>query len=358
MPFGVLDTNTIDLPANIDATYLRGLSTRAGVVWENLLREIDRRVATFNSTLDPLVAALITPTSEAWQDDNAAAAFSAAEDDEYTMPRPQLVERAGHMYAIKGWNVSLQFTEDGLEGMSQTQILNNIDNALLGLRMKQRARTLHRLFSNAEIRVAKGTTATSPGFAGSGTGSNVFVGASYPNGDALPGSYTHYFRDTTANRATAIKAARNRLKMWHAGPFDLIASQAEVDAISGLADFVSAGSELIRAGSGVSEAQIDAARFVGVYDKDIRVWQPVTEFTTAHIAIVKSYGALNAMNPLVWRYDAAIGRGAYVRSRSLYPLDQAIVRQRFDISVRDRTQACLVYLAASGDYTAPTVTGA
>lgn len=31
MAYGVLDTKHINLPANIDATYLRNLTTRAGV---------------------------------------------------------------------------------------------------------------------------------------------------------------------------------------------------------------------------------------------------------------------------------------------------------------------------------------
>lgn len=358
MPYGVLDTKHINLPANIDATYLRGLTTRSGVQWEALLRTIDARLAAFNSSLDPLVAALITPTTEAWQEDMNTSAFVAQEENEYTVPRPQLSVRAGHMYAIKGWDISLQFTEDGLEGMTQPQILNVLDNALLGMRAKHRARALYRLFSDAEVRIHHSTTATSPGFAGSGTGSNAFAGSSYPSGEALPSPYTHYYRDEVADRATVIKAARDRLKMWHPGPYDLVASAAEVTAITALTDFVSVGSELIRAGTGVSTAQVDVANYVGVYDNDIRVWKAANEFTTAHIALFKSYGPLNAMNPLVWRYDSVVGRGAYVRSRMLYPLDQATLKQRFDVSVRDRTQAALIYLAASGDYSAPTITGA
>lgn len=355
MPFGYMDTHYIDFPAGVDVDYINGLRTRAGVDFPRIIREIDSRLAALNTTLDPLVAALLAPpTTELYADGTGPVAFTIEKKSEYTTARPQLAEGQAHMLGISDWDVALGLTEDGLEAMSLNRILTNVDSLFLGYRRLYLLEALRRLFNDAEVRLDAKTTATSPGFAGSGTGDNVFS-RPYPNGTALPGGYTHYYRDTTANRAVAIKAARDRLLMWNPGPFDLIGSQTAIDAVAALGDFVSAGSELIRVGSGTAEAQVDADIYIGVYDKNIRVRKPVTEISGDYAAVVKTRGAFAPENPLIWRYDEMRGRNAYIRYRSLYPLDQAMLLQKFGINVNNRTAAALIRFAASGAYSAPTI---
>ena len=355
MPFGFLDTKYIDLPANIDAAYLRGLTTARGVSFATVLTELDSRLNALNSVVDPLVASMISYTTEADVDGTTPTAFALEEETEYGLPRPELAEPRRHMLPLRRYAKSLGFTEDGLEHMTAAAILNQFDSMAETFVRGGRIKALERLFSDAEIRVDRGSTATSPGFAGSGTGENAFTGT-YPDGTALPGGYTHYYRDTTANRAAVIKSARDRLKKWYPGPYDLIASQAEIDAIAALPEFVYAESDLILRAQGVAAANVPADRFLGVYDKDIRVWHGLNELgTEPNIAIYKTFGPLNERNPLVWRYDESFGRGAVIRSRSLYPLDQAIIRMRFGIGVRNRTAAALIRIGASGSYVAPSV---
>jgi hypothetical protein len=295
-------------------------------------------------------------TDEAFVEGIAPIAFDVQEAGEYTVARPQFVEGAGSMLPLRKWDVSTGWTEDGIEEMSLNRILANVDSILLGLKVRARKEIMRRLFSDAEVRVDRKTTATSPGFAGSGTGLNVFS-QPLPTGAALPGGYTHYIRDTTANRALALKTARNRVATWHTGPYDLIGSANTIDAITLLPEFVWAGSSLIRLPNGTAEALVDPDVYLGVYDKNIRVRNPVDDFTSDHAAIFRSFGALNPQNPLAWRYDSRAGRGrdAYLRSRQIYPLAQAEVVQRFGVGVANRTAAALIYFAASGSYTAPTI---
>lgn len=355
MPYGILDTKYIDLPANIDATYLRGLTTQRGVSFADVLTQLDARMAALNSVVDPLVASLISFTTEADVDATTPTAFALEEENEYGLPRPELAEPRKHMLPLRRYAKSLGFTEDGLEQMTLETLLNQFDSMAETFSRGGRIKVLERLFSDAEVRIDRNSTAVSPGFAGSGTNENAFTGT-YPDGTALPGGYTHYYRDTTANRAAVIKSARNRLKKWYPGPYDLIASQAEVDAIAALDDFVHAESDLILRAQGAAAANVPADQFLGVYDKDIRVYHGLNELgTEPNIAIFKTFGTLNSQNPLAWRYDENFGRGAVIRSRSLYPLDQAVIRQRFGIGVRNRTAAVLIRVAASGDYVAPTV---
>lgn len=360
MPFGYLDTQYIDFPAGIDVAYLQGLRTRAGVEFPRLVQEIDSRLGALNGGLDPLVAALITPTTEPVADTSAPAQFVVEEAGEYTIARPQLAEGSAIPLPLRKYDVSLGVTEDGLEMMSLERILLNVDSLLNGYRHLYRVASLTRLFSSAEVRVDKRSTMTSPGFAGSGTGDNVFIGP-YPNGSALPGGYTHYWRDTTANRAAVLKSMRDDLALWVPGPYDLIGSATMITAITAINPgdpangFVSAGSALVRTGTGDAEALVDPNTYIGVLYGNIRVRQPVLDFTTDHAAMFKTFGPLNVRNPLAWRWDPVKGRAAYVRTRSLYPLADATVLQWLGLGVNNRVAAELLYIAASGAYAAPTI---
>lgn len=361
MPFGILDTRYIDLPAGIDEQYLRGLRTRAGVEFATVLREIDSRIGALNRTIDPLVAALLAPpTTEQFSELAAPIAFDIDERGEYTVARPQLVEGQAIMLPIRGYDVSLGFTEDGLESMSLARILQQVDSLFLGFRKLYRRQALQRLFSDAEVRVAPKTTVTSPGFAGSGTGDNVFS-RSYPDGTALPAGYTHYYAVGAGTLAATLLSARNRIAKWHPGPFDLIAPQSQIDLIMAINPgspsdgFVSAGSALVRPGQGTAEAVVDADTYLGVLFGNVRVRTPIEDTSSANIAIFKTYGAINERNALAWRYDDIKGRDAIVRSRSMYPLDQSVVKQDFGIGVNDRTAAVLIENGAA-PYTEPTWT--
>jgi hypothetical protein len=360
MPFGYLDTRYIDFPAGVDVAYIQGLRTRAGVDFPRLLREIDSRLGALNTGVDPLVAQLITPTTEEYADTSGPSAFQVDERGEYTLARPQLAEGGAHMLPLRGYDVTLGLTEDGLESMSLDRILTNIDSMFLGFRSLYRRMALTRLFSDIEVRVAPKTVVTSPGFAGSGTGDNVFPRTSYPDGTPLPAPYSHYYRCASADLAATLKLARNRLRKWHKGPFDLVAPSAQISAITAISadnpadGFVSAGSALVRQGSGANEATVDATIYLGVLFGDIRVHMEIDDFSSANIALFKSYGALSPQNPLAWRYDTLKGRGAALRYRDLYPLANAVLKQDFGIGTNDRTAAVLISVAANGNYTPPT----
>lgn len=356
--FGFLDTQWIDLPAGTDLSYIEGLRTRSGVDFAQVLREIDTRIGAFNEAVDPVVASLISVTDQLFQERVQATAFAVDETGEYTMPRPQFVEPLPNpMLPIRKYDVSTAWTEDGLMSMSLRSILNQVDSILLGMRVRARKEVIKRLFNDAEIRVDPKTTGTNPGFAGSGTGNNVFTGY-YPDGSAVPGGYTHYIRDVAANRAADIKAYRDKIKKWYAGPYELLGTQTFLDAIAAdSTNFVPVGSSLIRPAAGTAEALVDADTYLGVYDKDIRVLRsPITEFSGDYAVIYKTFGSMNSDNALAWRFDPLFGREAYLRSRALFPLDQAVVLWRFGVGVSNRTAAAIIQIAGSaGAYQAPTI---
>lgn len=364
MPFGFFDTTMIDFPANIDQAYINGLRTRAGVSFVQLLQEIDRRLVALNTTVDPLVASLVTPTTESVVEGNGtASAFKVERKGEYALPRPQVGSTADWMLPLFDYDVSTAFTEDALEATSMSKLLTQIDGILAGYRAAYRRETLRRLLDPTEWRIATNSAAVSPGFAGSGTGLNAFSSA-YPDGTTLPNGYTHYYAANTSNAGelkTVLKAAVARLRKWQAGPFELQANETVTALITALISsdpmdgFIAAGSALVRPAQGSQEALVDANEYLGVLFGDVRVRKAITDTASPNIAIWKSYGNLSPMNPLAWRYDEQEGRGAILRYRDSYPLSQAVVKQKFGIGVNNRTATVAIYAAAGAStYVAPT----
>jgi len=364
MPFGILDTTFIDLPLGIDSAYLQRLRLADGVTFAQIMSNIDQRVAVFNATQDPLVAELVTaPTNQETIETQVPGIFDTEESAEYAVPRPQLPPQPiGYHIPIRGYDVGLQFTEDGLKKMSSARVLNHVDSALRGMRRRHRRQVLARFFSNLEVRVDENTTAVSPGFAGSGTGYNVFTEAVqfYPdNNEPILSGYTHYHRTATADAAGVQAAAatmRGKLRRWYGQvPFDLVGSQAVLDIITGMstAYFIPSEQLFYRPGVDTPVSTVDPKVYAGVLLGDILVRWPIADFTDATFSIFRPGSPGDPENPLVWRYDAVYGSGAYVRSRSLYPLDASYVKQKFGIGVNRRTAATFCTVAASGSYVNP-----
>lgn len=355
--FGILDTQYIDLPDGTDAEYLRGLETRSGVSFDSILTQLDGRLGALNASLDPLLSAVMFVTDQITVDQTDSDIFEVSESGEYAVPRPQFAEGLpGMMVPLRKWDVSTSWTEDGLNQMSLRSINRQFDAIMRGFRRRYRREILSRLFAIEEIRVDRRTTATNPGFAGSGTGENVFL-SPFPDGNELPAGYSHYVRDVVANRAAAIKTQRDKLAKWNSGNFDLVGTQNFIDAITAdTVNFVQAGSTLIRVGPDQAEANVDPELYLGVFDRNIRVRHPIEDVAGDYAVVFKTFGSLAEGNPLAWRFDPLYGRNAFLRSRSMYPLDQAIVIQRFGIGVANRVTAAPIQIdAAAGAYVTPTI---
>lgn len=356
MANGRLDTTHIDL-GTLDPNYVLGLQTRSGLNVADLISRLSAELQVLNGGLDPLIADLVYPTTATQAGaPTEVRGFEARKRGEHTPGRPQYGERTlNHMLPIDPWEISIGYTEEKLKTIK----LAEFDAQNRGLRAAweklYRQQTLIRLFGNAEVPVSQ-STATSPGFAGSGTGTNVFAGL-FPDNQALPAGYSHYLRDVIANIGPMTLAGVKLLRRWYRGPFDLIASAAVIDAITALPTptFVPAGSILVRPGQGTAEALVDAGVYVGVLHGDIRIHQPLQDTTDSAWALYKTGGPLNVTNPLAWRYDDLYGRDVTVESREMYPLADANSVQNFGIGVNNRTAAVLGSIGTGTTYVPPTI---
>lgn len=361
MPFGLIDTTYIDLPAGIDEGYLRGLQTRSGLSVAEMIQRTDAAMTAVNAGADPLVAALSYRTASPTAAGRVTATKRVQRAGEYVYSNPQYVARKAHMLPVVDWDIVLGFTEDGLQRISMTAFEDELQGMVDAFGRLYLAEALNRLFSNAEVAVDQNTTAVSPGFAGSGTGTNVFDGV-FPNGETIGGGYTHYaFGTTDASIVTWLNTTIAQMERWIAPPYDLVASSTFIAALQAAAitagtPIILSGSALIRLPDTQAEALVDQGQYMGVYGGKVRIRHGVTGFGDNHAALFKTYGAYDERNPLAWRYDPLYGPDAFVRSNSYFPLAEAVAKQWLGFGVGNRTAASLFYRAGGAvAYVNPTI---
>lgn len=362
MPFGYGDTQHINFPIGQEDDRVRRMQNRLGIDVVQFLRRADAALSALNAE-DPLISLLTYRTTELSRTQGPTTTKVWQRGAEYVAPRPQ---RGG---PGRGWllpihynDMGLGFTQRQLEVMQVEQFTNELTTTVQAVARGRRADVLERLFNDEELPLDDDGTGATPGFAGSGTGANAFVGV-MPNGASTGGSYTHYFQadDSGAAIDTAIKAMQANMENWVAGPFDIISSPDAFDRIiANVADtteFVSAGSDLIRRGEAQDVAMVDPNTYAGVYNGRIRVRWPDYQIAGNGFAMIKVYGANNPNNPLAWRYDPLYDNGnAYIDDRALYPLAEAIILQVYGIGVWNRTGAALCSIGGSaGVYAPPTI---
>lgn len=363
MAFGFLDTQYIDFPEGQTEARLRSMQTRAGLNVRNLVTRLDAALTALNQP-DPLISMLSYTTTK----DRINAPLTGRKvwqrGAEYTPARPQRgVDGGGHLLPLYWGEMDMAFTERKLHKMLQDEFDDEVRSTVQAIRTGERADALERLFIPDEIPLDDDGNGASPGFAGSGTGTNVFRGE-LPGGLRTPNGYTHYGYTTEAGLEAALDQFIAQMSQWHRAPFDLISTPDVVAMIAKIdpgIKFVPAGSALVRPGSDQAEALVDPTVYTGVYDGVLRIrhgdWQ-ITEGSgsTNAMAIVKTYGPNNAQNPLAYRYDDDYGNAFYVEDRALFPLTQAAILKPYAFGVSARVGAALISVGAGqATYTPPTI---
>lgn len=353
MAYGLIDTQYIDFAEGQTDARLRSLQNRLGINFSEFINRVDAAVGAIN-TPDPLVSALTFRTDQDLVPGEFGSNRVFGRQAEYTVARPQRGAGRGHSIPFYFNEIGLGFTRRALEMISLTQFENELRDTVQAVRRGARADVLERLVDPSEFALDDDGNGASPGFAGSGTGTNAFVGT-LPGGAKTDGSYTHYGFTTEANLAIALDTYLGRVRNFHPAPYDLIGSPDAIAMVMGLGKFVQSGSALVRPGLGTAEALVDPTMYVGVYDGVLRVRAGDYQVDGDAFAIVKTYGDNNLANPLAWRFDPGFGDSAYVEDRQLYPLAEALVQMHYGVGTNRRTGAALVSIGAATAYVAPAI---
>jgi hypothetical protein len=366
---GPNDLKNISLPSAWDNTELSRLRLRDGTTYETLLRDIDDALTIVNGQMQGgFLSNLISMTTEPAVEYRTGVSNGFEDHTEYTKPDPKRAKTTGHMLPIKKIDRALGWTADFLEEARQVQIDADIASMIDDARNAYEKMVLTRLFKIEEETGAAyglGSGGVSVPFASGAVGTIPWTPPQNPARMINPFSstHTHYLRLDGISQTNIEAAVAHLWEHGADGPFDLIASLADLAAwqnTTNVTGFKMIADPLIQYGVDNDLALVNASTYQGVIQTKygvVRLWAN-GRIPTTFYSVVKTYGANDQRNPLRIRYDELFGFGVKLRSEfvSSYPLYGAIGVMKLGAGVGiDRSAAVLVRNAGSGDYTTPTI---
>ncbi len=361
MVYGLVDTQFINFPEGQSETRLRGLQNRLSINFLQFINRVEGALSSLNNG-DSAYNLFAVDTTNDRITTRGQGDKVWHRSAEYTPGRPQRgMSRGGYLLPLYHYEIDMMMTDRVMQTITVEQFEDELATTIQAVARGRRADVLERLFDKNEVPLDDDGNGASPGFAGSGTGTNVFRG-NLPNGQYTDASYTHYLdaANTDAAITAMISTARDRMDNWQQGPYDLYGSKVFLDRLRAIAPhgvytaddlFVDNSSSLIRPGTAQTEALVDPATYQGVFLGNIRVrYHDLT--IDGNNAVMFKVGT----KPLVWRYDPIWGRNAYVDDRRLMPLTEAAIMQSYGIGVGNRTGAAVMSVAGAGAvYQAPRI---
>lgn len=361
---GPNDLKQIALPAGYDATYLAKFALADGRSYDQYLSDIAGAVAMANQALlaDPLVASLVSLTEDATLEYPIGVSNGFQAHTEYGQPDSKRAATTGSMLPLLGYDRALDWTWDYLRKARTATLDANIASAVQDMYDKWQNRVLHRLFKSTYDSVGSGKSMP---LADGGTADSAYIPVNKPE-RASAFAYTHdHIHNlngiTQANLETAIA---NLWEHGHDAPFTLLVAQADVAAWSNTTNvtgFIKKANGMIRYGTNTDIANV-GSQYIGAIETsaygDVMVLANA-RIPTTYWAAFKSYGNLDARNPLKIRVSPEYGVGAVVLSGRQFPIKQfplegAILFMEFGVGVADRVGAA-AYINSAGGYSDPTI---
>lgn len=361
---GINDLKQFALPTGWDGGELAKYSLADGTTYEQMVETIAAGLAIANEGLitDPVWGGLIAVTEEAALEYREGANNGMTERTEYQRADARRAATAGHMLPIKSYDRALGWTFDFLRKARAAQLEADIADALYDMRDNWERQLLTRFFSVTENQI--GSAGYDVPFVHGSGGAVVMTPPPYA-GKTFDNTHDHFDRKGTSNHADALNVGAQHL--WEHGifgPFNAIVPFTDIATYTALTKFIkpNRGVEYISVGSNApyAQAELGDERFIGLFESDyglIRLWI-TPHLPTNYLGVYKPYAPNDPRNPLRVRYAPDLGVGAVLmRGEGFrqYPLEHAILLHEFGVGVGNRLNGYACYFAASGSYTAPTI---
>lgn len=349
------------LPSYWDAGLLSKYKLATGETYDMLVADIAGALAVANGDLlsDPLVASLVSTTTELALEYGVGVSNGFQPHTEYGKPDAKRGALTGHMIPLDSFDRGLGWTWDFLRKARRTQLDADIASAIADLKSVFQRAVLTRLFKPTFTAV--GTGRSMP-LADGGTADASYVPLSNPDrAAAFASTHGHITSHNGITQAFLLAEVGNLWEHGYDPPYDLVVSQADIAAwvnTANVTGFVPRSDPLIRYGVTADLANVGVG-YIGVIDTQYgAVRMRVSgRIPTKWWSVYKSFGPLDQRNPLVVRFGADFGSGAtllkgdHIRE---FPLEEAIVFVEFGVGVMDRTGAVASYNDA-GAYSAPVI---
>lgn len=361
MATGRWDLKNFALPAYWDAAYLEKYRLVDGVTADQAVEEIGRAIALQNGLLmaDPLYAGLISTTEEIVAEYRIGDTNEFKEHTEYSMPDVQRGATTGHMLPLKGYDYKFGWTWDALRKLRADQRAADVASGMDALRNIWQKKVLTRMFKSTYDPVGSGRSMP---LADGGTADDKYIPVAFPErgGTFL---YTHdHVKEQNGITQTLLEIeVRNLWEHGYEPPYELLIAEADISSWTNTANITGwtpRADPIIQFGSTQDVAQVPDG-YIGAIQTDygaLRV-RATGRVPTTYWAVYKSYGAMDARNPLRVRFSpdmpfgAVLMRGEGFRE---FPLENCMAYIEFGVGVQDRVSAVVVKNTA-GAYADPTI---
>lgn len=360
---GPNDLKKFAIPTYWDAAYIERMRLASGETYEQLISDIAAALAIQNAALfqDPLMASLLAPsTSEIMIEYPIGVSNGFTAHTEYAVPDSKRAGTTGHMLPLEPYDRPFAWTWDFLKKARRMQIDTDISSGMADLRNLYHKAVLTRLFKSTYDAVGSGRSMP---VADGGTADSAYVPPQVPDrATAFAYTHTHLGRLDGITQANLLTTVTHVWEHGYDGPYDCVVAEADRSSwtdTTNVTGFVPVAQEGIQYGTSETLASAMAGVF-GIVETDhgpVRL-RSSARIPTTYWAVYKSFGALDARNPLIIRENPEYGIGAILLAGDhirQYPLENAIMYSEFGVGFNDRVSAALVLNASSSTYSSPTI---
>lgn len=357
---GFADLKDTALPTLWDAGELERIKLADGATLASVTNDVQLALLALNASLleMPHYGSLIAVQDDAALEYNIGVSNGFEEATEYGVPDPKRGKTSGHMLPIKKYDRSLGWTQMYLREARRTKLDADIRSLVVDARNLWQRNILTRFFKMEGEKVGTTANASVP-FADGGATDSTYVPPQSPDGETFSASHDHFLRQDAINLTNVTAAIEHLQEHGHAGPFDIIAARADAASWATLVKNPEWAGIVYRAATDRA-AIADITEYFGYIETDYgiaRVWL-TPRVPSGFYGAFKDYGPGDPRNPLRirinpnWGFGFNLVPGMYVNA----PVQMLLAYTEFGVGVgEDRTNGVCVKIAASGDYTTPTI---
>lgn len=358
---GPNDLKQYAIPTSWDASKLMSIRLESGETYDQFISDVSAGLSMKNAELlsNPLYAGLISLTTDASLEYPVGNSNGFEEATEYGRPDPKRAGTTGHMLPLIEYDRGFSWTWMFLKKARRAQLDADIASGMKDVQDIWEKKILTRLFKSTYDSV--GTGKSMP-LADAGTADSTYIPMhNLSRAAAFTSSHDHIHHLNGITQANLETAVANIWQHGHDAPYTLLISAADISSwtnTTNVTGWIPKSDSLIRYGNTQDLANV-AAGYIGAVDTKYgacQVWAN-GRLPTTNWSVYKSYGPLDARNPLRVRYNPRFGVGAVLLAGDHirdFPLENAILWMEFGVGVADRV-AATAYQNNNSAYADPTI---